>query len=399
MAAIGATTQSAFDPAFLHQRMDERDARYALAGLIQPAPGGVMSYRSGVFAGGAVSGTTLGDANHGGLRVTVGATGSSPFVQVNIGNCLIDTPGNGPYLCSLDSVKGMNLATPHATQKRIDLVVARVYDDRNAAIMTAGERKFVIQIVTGDNTSGTPVAPYSVLPANGWIPLYEVLVNANGSSLVLTDKRGPGLTTRGGRRILYGEDAKITSAAFLEAGAYSGDQRYVVGHPFPNQTYFVSSDAGTAGWRGDSGKLVYTVPAPLGGQAWTTGQGSVRSIVTQAIPAFGIPVVVTASGRLNCDAVSGDTQVEARTRHQGGSLISFAEANNFGSSVDHPAVIDVSGKVVGPFTSAQTFELDAFIRVAPHGGAGFAFTGNTVGQHLLQLVVEPANIDPVKMWL
>src|SRR4051812_26192303 len=150
MPSIGTTVNSTFDPWAVTSKIDEKDARYALAAYAQPAPGGVMSYKSGVFAGGAVSGTTLGDAGHGGMRVLVGATGSSPTVTVAIGNALIDTPSNGPYLCGLDSQKTVALATPSSTQRRIDLIVARVYDDRNSAIgSTAGDRRFTVQAVTG----------------------------------------------------------------------------------------------------------------------------------------------------------------------------------------------------------------------------------------------------------
>jgi hypothetical protein len=400
MPTLGNTVQSAFDPIAFHQRMDERDFRYAIAGLVTPQPGSVMSYKSGVFAGGAISGTTLGDASHGGLRVTVAATGSSPLLNVNLGNCLIDTPSNGPYLCGLDAIKTLGLATPSATQRRIDLIIARIYDDRNSAIgSTAGDRRFVVQAITGDNTSGTPVVPSAFLPANGWIPLFAAQVEANGTTITLTDMRGPGLTARGGKRVLYGADAKITSAAFLEAGAYAGDQRYVVGHPFPNQTYFVASDAGTAGWRGDGGKLIYTKNAPAGAASPTLGQGTVRTIVSQTIPAFGIPVIVRAGGRLNPISIDPNVGVEARTRISGGALISYAGVNNFGGGSALPNVIAVPALPWGPLTAQTIIDMDVLIRNAPNGGSGFVFSGNDTGQHVLVVEVEPANIDPIKIWL
>lgn len=291
MAAIGTTIDSTFDPFPVQLKMDEKDWRYAIAGLVTPQPGSVMSYKSGVFAGGAVAGTTLGDASHGGLRVSKG-TGLNAVVA--IGNCMIDTPSNGPYLCALDSQKTLSLAAASSTQRRLDLVVARVFDDRNSAINSAsGVRKFSVQAVTGDNTSGTPVLPTSTLPANGWIPLASIQIEAGGTISAVTDLRGPGLVARGGKRVLFGADAKITSAAFLEAGSYAGDQRYVVGHPFPNQTYFVSSDAGAAGWRGDGGKLVYTVQPAAAGFQSLSAVGTQVDVASVDIPAFGIPVVVT----------------------------------------------------------------------------------------------------------
>lgn len=396
MAAIGTTVNSAYDPWSVQLKMDERDARFALAAYAQPKPGSVISYKSGVFAGGAISGTTLGDANHGGLRVSVSATGTSPAVQVNIGNCLIDTPSNGPYLCALDAVKTIGLATPDATRRRIDLIVARVYDDRNSAIgSTTGDRRFVVQAVTGDNTSGTPVVPTAALPANGWIPLAAVQIEANGSTLTLTDMRGPGLAARGGKRILFGNDAKITSAAFLEAGAYAGDQRYVVGHPFPNQTYYVSSDAGTAGWRGDGGELIYTqVPANTGVQS-IVGNSGIKEVTNLTVPAFGIPVTITPRGRVNFDATGGQSW-ELRTKI-GGTLCNFTGRDSFGSGATWGYALSVPDFTMGPFTTSQTVSMDVFMRVG--SSSTLSWDTGSAGQHVLQAVVRPANIDPIKVWL
>lgn len=397
MPAIGTTVQSTLDPAFVQLKIGEADLRYALAGYAQPAPGSVMSFKSGVFAGGSVAGTTLGDADHSGMRVTPGATGSSPTVLVNIGNCLIDTPGQGPYLCGVDSQKTVGLATPSATQRRLDLIVARVYDDRNTAIAsTAGDRRFVVQAVTGDNTSGTPVLPTAALPTNGWIPLASVLVEANGTTLTITNLRGPGLVARGGRRILYGADAKITSAAFLEAGAYAGDQRYVVGHPFPNQTYYVSSDAGTAGWRGDGGRLVYTVTPPNVGEVDLTS-GSAQ-FATKTVPALGVPVIITPRARLDVNA-SVNMTWEVRTT-VGGTLCNFTGADSLGADAVYGRSVAVPDMTVGPFTTAQLVAAEAYVRGWSAGSAHTLHWDTTIaGKNLLQVIVEPANIDPIRMWL
>ncbi|MGW4127949.1 hypothetical protein [Amycolatopsis japonica] len=397
MASIGDTKQSTIDPAWLHQRINEADARYALAGYANPAPGTVMSYKSGVFAAGTVSGTTLGDANHGGMRVTQGATGSSPTVLVNIGNCLIDTPGQGPYLCAVDSQKTMALATPSATQRRIDLIVARVYDDRNSAINSpANDRRFVIQAVTGDNTSGTPVVPTATLPANGWIPLAAVQIEANGATMTITDMRGPGLTARGGPKILFGNDAKISSAAFAEAGAYAGDKRYVVGHPFPSQTYYVSSDAGTAGWRGDGGELVYTATAPNVGMRNQNGGGSIVEIQTMNIPAFGIPVTLTPRARWK-PASDPNMVVEFRTLVDG-VLCNYQTFNTWGQTGRLHNPITAPDFTVGPYSAAKTVSSGLNI-LGGSPTAGLEWDTNQVGWHTLQVIVKPANIDPIRVWL
>ncbi|MGW4484339.1 hypothetical protein ACWEOE_10925 [Amycolatopsis sp. NPDC004368] len=398
MASVGTTVNSAFDPFAVQLKMDEKDARYALAGLVNPQPGSVMSYRSGVFAGGAIGGGSgsLGTVGHGGLRVTT----SGLNAVVAIGNCLIDTPSNGPYLCGLDSQKTLSLAAASGSQRRLDLVVARVYDDRNSAIAsTTGDRRFTVQVVTGDNTSGTPVLPTGALPANGWIPLASIQIEAGGTISAVNDLRGPGLVARGGRRILYGNDAKITSAAFLEAGAYAGDTRYVVGHPFPAQTYYIASDATAAGWRGDGGKLIYTVQPPADGFKSVTSVGSSVDMVSVTIPAFGIPVVLTPRARVNVDA-GRDLTWECRTKI-GATLINFGGADSLGADNDfYSQVTNCPDMTVGPFTTQQTVTADVFMR-----GAGVnalrnvRWQTNNVGQHQLQVVVEPANIDPIKMWL
>jgi hypothetical protein len=399
MPVIGNTVQSTLDPAFVQLKIGEADLRYALAGYAQPAPGSVMSFKSGVFAGGSISGTTLGDADHSGMRVTVGATGANPTVLVNIGNCLIDTPGQGPYLCGVDSQKTIPLASPSATQRRLDLIVARVYDDRNTAIASAAnDRRFVVQAVTGDNTSGTPVLPTAALPTNGWIPLASVLIEANGTTMTITNLRGPGLVARGGRRILYGADAKITSAAFLEAGAYAGDQRYVVGHPFPNQTYYVSSDAGAAGWRGDSGKLVYTAsPADTGTKRVQGTTGTQSDVVSITIPAFGIPVIVTPSARV--DAVQDkELNWELRTL-VGGVGVNYQGTDTYGWGGSVAKMLSVGPMTVGPYTAAVTAKANVYFKQSSSSTTGITYDTSDTGKNLLQVLVEPANIDPIRMWL
>ncbi|MFD9893320.1 hypothetical protein ACFWY9_28580 [Amycolatopsis sp. NPDC059027] len=397
MPSIGTTVNSTFDPWAVTSKIDEKDARYALAGYAQPQPGSVMSYKSGVFAGGSVSGATLGNANHGGLRVTVGATGSAPTAVVAIGNCLIDTPSNGPYLCGLDSQKTISLATPSSTQRRIDLIVARVYDDRNSAIgSAAGDRRFVIQAVTGDNTSGTPVVPTAALPTNGWIPLAALQIEANGATITVTEMRGPGLVARGGRRILYGNDAKITSTAFLEAGAYAGDQRYVVGHPFPNQTYYVSSDAGTAGWRGDGGELVFTQTAPNVGTRSATAGGTIMEIQNLVVPAYGIPVTLTPRARWK-PAADGDMVVEFETLVDG-VLCNYQTFNTWGQPGRLHNPITAPDFTVGPYTTSKTVSSSLNI-IGGSPTVGLEWDTAQVGWHTLQVIVKPANIDPIRVWL
>jgi hypothetical protein len=398
MAAIGTTVPSTLDPAFVQLKIGEADLRYALAGYAQPAPGSVMSFKSGVFAGGSVAGTTLGDADHSGMRVTLGATGANPTVLVNIGNCLIDTPGQGPYLCGVDSQKTIALANPSATQRRLDLIVARVYDDRNTAIASpANDRRFVIQAVTGDNTPGTPVLPTSTLPPNGWIPLASVLVEANGATLTITNLRGPGLVARGGRRILYGADAKITSAAFLEAGAYAGDQRYVVGHPFPNQTYYVSSDAGTAGWRGDGGRLVYTKYVPNSGVVDIDPvEDEITQLVSVTIPAFGIPVTLIPRFHWK-PTLSGGQLLELGTRING-SVATNEHITTAGWSSNREFPKQVPDGTFGPYTASKN--VDAYVQpIVTTGASLIQFDSSESGPHALQVVVEPANIDSSKVWL
>jgi hypothetical protein len=46
MASIGTTVNSAFDPWAVEDKINETDARYALAGFALPKTGSVMSYKS-----------------------------------------------------------------------------------------------------------------------------------------------------------------------------------------------------------------------------------------------------------------------------------------------------------------------------------------------------------------
>ena len=215
----------------------------------------------------------------------------------------------------LDSWKTLKLDPASTSTNRIDLIIARIYDDNNPAIGSpSGERKFTVEVWKGDASTGTPTRPIPT-PAAGWIPLAEVKISAGVGAIAaadITDLRGPGLVARGGMRSLYGADADPSSAAFKEAGAYPGDQRWVHANGFQHQVFYgKSSDPLRGGWRGVHNCIVVNAnPAP-GELLWTKSTASPTEICRVKIPYPGTPFMVYATGRAVL-TLSPDVKVDLR---------------------------------------------------------------------------------------
>lgn len=401
MVSLGSSAQSAYDPWALQDRIGLADARFALDSVLMPRSGlSYMDYRSGVMASGDTAG--VGGSSHMAMRVR---PGSGFSVTVEMGNCVVNTSGQGAYMCALDSKKTLAITPPSSTTNRVDLVIARVYDDQNSAIASpTGDRRFVVEVWEGDPVTGTPTPP-TPTPTAGWTPLARVYVWKNVPNLRAIDcidQRGPGLVARGGMRALYERDAVIGSPAFTEDGAYPGDQRWVHGNQFPHQVYWGgNADGSLAGWRGVHNELVYTgEPAP-GTWLWRRGQGTISELCRVHIPYPGTPYAIYPSARFN-PIMSPRTQVELRIARDSafGQLINYCEHNTFGAPDpgDHACAMNVAPMTDGPFTGPIDIVLNTYIRYAPTPNHGFAYQGNEPGQHVLSVIVKPATIDPQKVW-
>lgn len=400
MVSLGTSVQSAYDPWAIQDRVGLADARLALDSVLMPRPNlSYLDYRSGVMASGDTAG--VGGSSHMAMRVR---PGSGLTVTVEMGNCIINTSGQGAYMCALDSKKTLILAGSSSTTNRIDLIVARVYDDNNAAIASPpGVRKFCVEVWQGDPATGTPVIP-TPTPTAGWTPLAAVAVSKNVGSLSttdITDLRGPGLVARGGMRALYGDDAKVTSGAFAEPGAYPGDARWVHTSGFQHQVYYgAGSDPANSGWRGVQNCLQYRAAAPPGALVWTTGPVATREICRVHIPYPGTPYFVYPSARAQITMTpdsSADLVIRSSpepTQGVQGGGINWTRFHTFGATANRVQTPNVAPMHYGVYVTATDIILHCAMRDTPSSSSGFAFSGDDIYTNILDVMVYPSTIQP-----
>ncbi|WP_134664016.1 hypothetical protein [Amycolatopsis sp. CFH S0078] len=396
MVALGSSATSAYDPWAVQSRVGLTDARLALDSVLMPRPNlSYIDYRSGVMASGDTVG--VGGSSHMAMRVKPASTGLA--VTVEMGNAVINTPGMGAYMCALDSVKTLNLAASSSTTNRIDLIIARVYDDLNPAIASSsGVRKFAVEVWTGDPSTGTPTQPVPT-PASGWHPLAAVKVNKGVSAITaadITDLRGPGLVSRGGMRALYGADAQPSSTAYQEAGAYPGDQRWVHTSGFQHQVYYGAGDDPTkSGWRGVHNALVYNANPPPGERLWVKGGNTVKELCRVTVPYPGTPFMVYPTGRaliLQSPGVQFEMRISIGS--QNGALINWTSNDTNGRGKDTFWVANVAPIMYGPFTATTDFVLNGRLDGSTGADFGFSYRGNDTGATLLSVVVYPSTVQP-----
>ncbi|MBB5154948.1 hypothetical protein [Saccharopolyspora phatthalungensis] len=391
MVALGTSVTSAYDPWAVQSRVGLTDARLALDSVLMPRPNlSYIDYRSGIMASGDTAG--VGGSSHMAMRVKPATSGLA--VTVEMGNAVINTPGLGAYMCALDSVKTLSLAASSSTTNRIDLIIARVYDDLNPAIASAsGVRKFAVEVWQGDPSTNTPAEPVPT-PTSGWHPLAAVKVNKNATAITttdITDKRGPGLVARGGMRSLFGPDALPGSSAYSEAGAYPGDQRWVHASGFQHQVYYGSPQ----GWRGVHNCMVYTANPPLGQMLWTLGAGNLKSVCSVTIPDPGTPYMIYPTARLVTQQSPG-TAVDVHTKVDDpitGSAVNWVGDDTGNVNADTRHVYSVPPIMYGELTGQHTVYLTAQV-IATTTGGGFGYRGNDVGHNLLSVCVYPSTVQP-----
>src|SRR5206468_8291587 len=113
-----------------------------------------------------------------GLAVRAAATANNTVI-VGAGTAfVVESDGTGVYVCHNDADKTLTVPAASTTQSRRDIVVAQVRD----STISGANDDWVLQVVTGTPSSGTPVAP--AVPANA-LALADYLVPA-GSSTVVT---------------------------------------------------------------------------------------------------------------------------------------------------------------------------------------------------------------------
>lgn len=392
MPTLGNSVQSTTDPWAVQQRIGTTDARLALNSMLMPVSGlSYIDYRSGVMASGS------GNNTHLAMSVTPNST-ANLTVWVEVGNCVINTAQQGAYMCALQTRAQLTIATAHASLNRIDLIVARVYDDQNAAIgSAAGTRKFNVEVWQGDNVSGTATAPsITSIVAAGAIPLAEVRVNANTTAITstqITDRRGPGIVARGGMRGLYGADSVPGSAEYAAPGAYPGDQRWVHNSGFQHQVYYGSA----MGWRGVHNNLTYNANPPSGsGIFWNKSVGAVVPICSVNIPDPGTPYSIEPSARI-------EAWYGMRTRADyyitldspSGPKVSWITGDcRWNAGGDKHLTVNIAPIIWGRLTGAHSVHLVGVLWEQENSGFGFGIERNKNLSTLLSVNVRPSTVQP-----
>lgn len=400
MPSQGDSVASVVNPWTMQRRVGLMDGRYALNSMLMPISGlSYIDYRSGVMASGDTAG--IGGSSHMAMRVK---PGDGMSVTVEPGNAVINTPNYGAYMACLDSRKTLALDPASTSTNRIDVVIARIYDDRNPAIGSPeNERRFTVEVWKGDESTGTPTRP-TPTPAAGWIPLAAVYIGQGVGALSasnITDLRGPGLVSRGGMRALYGADADPDSEAFQEPGAYPGDQRWVHTSGFQHQVYYGDNDDPTkGGWRGVHNALVFNAtPSNPATDVWQRTTGTVTEICRVTIPYPGTPFMIFPTGRVMAK-LSKTTVVDMRIslNTATGPIVSWdrVDSGNAAASgvADTRQGFNIAPVEWGPFTDSVDVVLNGFVYYAANSQLGWCFSGSDRVDTLLSVEVKPSTVQP-----
>ncbi len=385
---------SSIPPWAVNERIGTAAGRYALNTMLMPRTDSGLTYtdyRSGVMASGD------GGSDH--LAMQVNPAGGMA-VTVNQGNAVINTQNQGAYMCCLDETKTLTLNASSGSSNRIDLVVARVYDDNNSALSgDADIRQFTVELVQGDASQSTATQPE---PPAGAIPLAAVSVTKSLGSISvkqIADLRGPGLVARGGMRGLYGKDATTSSTSFAQPGAYPGDQRWVHNNLFQHQVYYgdpPEEQPLQGGWRGVFNALVFNNAPTGGGRLWAhTSDTWWRQWARVHIPYPGTPFMVYPSARAHTQ-LSSSTAAEGmicRGTMPGGTIFSWSGLDIGSSAADTIQTVNIAPIMWGPFTEAIDVTLYGHvIQTSRFGGGGIA--ADATARTVLSVIVFPSTVAP-----
>lgn len=388
MSTIGMYVTSDIDPWAVEARIGLRDARMAFSALLAPAPHEPNEARAGVLLSGDSEGFD-GTAPTG-LRVQAA---QSMSLTVERGSCVITTE-DGPYVCTLDTTARLRLDPASRYMNRVDLVVARVYDDLSGTLCSAHERRhFCIEVWTGDPSPTTPPVPAP--DGIGWIPLAKIRVSADTTQLTqehITDLRGPGLATRGGVRVLYGKDARPDSTAFRQAGAYPGERRWVVESGFAAQVWHGGGeDRMTHGWHGTHNAMTYTATPGPGDWLWLRGGGALREVCSVTIPDPGVPYTIYPTGRVVVRQ-SPNTAVDVHIKVHDpntGQAVNWDGGETGAADSDTRQVYGVPPLRYGPFVGEIRVFLTAQVIRTDNPEFGVAYRGDDIGDNTLSVEVWP----------
>lgn len=251
----------------------------------------------------------VGNVQAGHLAVTQRAAGANMTVEVAAGTCYVtgdDVTRQGMYRTDVTAIESVTIAAAPASNSRIDLIVARVYD---AQEIGGAKHGLLIEAVTG-SAAPSPVAP--PLP-NTAIPLAQVFVAAGATSIVaanIADRR----TQSGASTLKIGTQAQPMTTAERDAlpaseafegrfidnistgktqirrsnawvniappsalkasGSYAGNNNTsrLISVGFSPDLVFVSSNNGMIGWIHSSDTNAQQSQYQAGGTNWVPGE-------------------------------------------------------------------------------------------------------------------------------
>jgi hypothetical protein len=201
-------SQGGLDPWAVQLRVGARDARHALGALLGPAPGRLLKWADGVLPSTTAGGVTVD------LLVIGDEPAPSMSLRIYPGQCVISRDGQGPYVCTLDTTGVVTLDDADPSNPRIDLVVARIWDEQTGDPLTG----FAVEPVTGQ-AGPEPAVPE--VPA-GAIPLARVPVPPGATQIAgstIMDLRRAAHVRGAVGVLLPGDDP-------AQLGAYAGQTRY-----------------------------------------------------------------------------------------------------------------------------------------------------------------------------
>ncbi|TSD68139.1 hypothetical protein [Aeromicrobium piscarium] len=280
------------------------DERLMFSALLAPAGSTGFSARSGKRPGAGL-----------------GASVSGTTVTVQPGAGVIYDPAysaSGPYLFALPALKTISLGDrPGSGQRRIDLTVARVYDEPG----TSGRRELVIERVEGQPSS-TPVRP-ALPPLSLEIAAAEVPASGAVS-----------LTVSGVRTVAAGGVLPVATTAMRDA----------LPSPYPGLTVYVEAADQLCSWSGSRWRTyaavesgVFTVAA----QWWNAvdlGWQTVGGLTTLS------GRIQALTGSISADQTATLNGIPTPTRAWEG-LLRNGNAGALSASMSTSRVITINGKI------------------------------------------------------
>lgn len=302
---------------------------------------------------------------------------ASPGMNVRVyqGSCLITRTGQGPYMCVNSLLRTVALDASNPSLPRIDLIVAQVTD----VAIGDGSSAVVLKAV-----AGTPAAsPVPMSPPVGSIPLAQVLVGANVSTILLaniTDRRKSTGTTGVARPLFIGD-------AVGDAGVAPGEMRVRAASGVLPQRMDMWTGAA---WRGTQPISL----APVRGataSGFTTGSPVAMSV---SVPDPGWSYVLEASGALAWDQTAASTTIYSPKiflTNSSGPVIAAGQLVGLNQQVGTGAGrtgLVARNRLDTPITGASVVQL-VLLRDAGSSGGGGVEVFTTASFNTIHVTIVP----------